>query len=233
MATVTDLMREIHRLRRHAKDLQAELDRGPRQLTLQKKKITLAEEAKLQAQEAIKKLKVANHEREVSLKATNAQVAKHERQLNESASKKEYDALKAEIAAERTKSLQLEDEILAGLLEVDERTARLPELDQNISRARADFTEFERTYASRQSDRTAMLQDTLAKLAEVEREIPEDLRLQYQRQIAAFGEDSMAVVEGNTCRACYTSITAQNMNELRVGKFVACKSCGRFLYFAE
>src|SRR5262245_66460591 len=90
------MLREIHRLRRHAKDLQTEIDRAPRQLALQKNKITLAEEAKTQAQEALKKLKVANHEREVSLKTTNALVAKHERQLNEATSKKEYDALKAE-----------------------------------------------------------------------------------------------------------------------------------------
>ncbi len=233
MATVAEILREIHRLRRHARDLQVELERGPRQLQAQHNKIAAAEEALRLTQEALKKLKVANHEREVSLKTTNSVIAKHERQLNEAASKKEYDALRTEIAAERVKCGQLEDEILAGMMELDEKSAQLPELEKAIPRTKAEYAEFERTFATRQAERLEMLEQTQRQIQEVEDTLPVDVRPQYERLLGQRGEDAMAKVEGTTCTACYTSITAQNMNELRVGMFVLCKSCGRILYLAD
>ncbi len=63
--------------------------------------------------------------------------------------------------------------------------------------------------------------------------LPDDLRVQYNRLVGQRGDDAMAMVDGATCTACYTAITAQNLNELRVGAFVVCKSCGRILYLRE
>ncbi len=86
-------MREVHRLRRFARDLQEQIDRAPQQLKIQKAQGARHEDAARDNQEAIKKLKVAVHEKEVTLKTTHGQIAKHQKQLNEAASKKEYDAL--------------------------------------------------------------------------------------------------------------------------------------------
>jgi predicted nucleic acid-binding Zn-ribbon protein len=43
----------------------------------------------------------------------------------------------------------------------------------------------------------------------------------------------MTAVEGQSCAACYTEITAQQYNELKQELFVLCKSCGRILYLPE
>ena len=117
MASTAELMREIHRLRRFARDLQEQIDRAPRQLLAQKAKVMRQEDAARENQEAIKKLKVAVHEKEVTLKTTHGQIAKHQNQLNEAASKKEYDALQAEIAADRAKCGELEEESLTAMAE--------------------------------------------------------------------------------------------------------------------
>src|SRR5437667_12663744 len=101
MASTAELMREIHRLRRFARDLKEQIDRAPVQLKAQKNRATRQEDAACDNQEAIKKLKVTVHEKEVTLKTTHGQIAKHQKQLNEAASKKEYDALQSEIAADR------------------------------------------------------------------------------------------------------------------------------------
>ncbi len=233
MPTVGETIREIHRLRRHAKDLQADLERGPRQLQLQKKKIAQAEDALKQAQEEITKLKLANREREAAVKATNALVEKHQRQLNEATSKKEYDALKTEIASEGGKVQTLEDQILQAMMEIDEKTARLPEFEKAIQQAKADYAEFESTHETHLGDRKQMLETTLQQIKAVEAALPEDLLTQYHRLVASKGEDAMARVEGTCCTACYVGLTAQNMNELRMGRMVVCKSCGRLLYLAE
>src|SRR5262245_18304635 len=96
-----DLFREIHRLRRYAQELQEQIDRVPRQLKINQAKVTRQEDLRREGQEAVKHLRVATHDKEVSLRTTHQQIAKHQQQLNKAESKKEYDALQAEIAQER------------------------------------------------------------------------------------------------------------------------------------
>src|SRR5205807_2603818 len=92
MTATATILREIHRLRRQAAELQARIDQGPRQLKAQHARIARQEETLRQAQDAVKHLKVTMHEKDVSLKATQQQIAKYEKQLNEVTSKKEFDA---------------------------------------------------------------------------------------------------------------------------------------------
>ena len=67
-------------------------------------------------------------------------------------------------------------------------------------------------------------------LKRVEATLPDDVRVQYDRLVTSKEEGSIAAVEGQTCTACYTDVTAQMANDLRRGDFVLCKSCGRILY---
>jgi predicted nucleic acid-binding Zn-ribbon protein len=233
MAAPAAIFREIHRLRRHAQDLQDQIDRGPRLLKVQQAKITQQEDALRQGQEALKRLKVSNHEKEGLLKATLNQITKHERQLNEAASKKEYDALRAEIESDRRTCQRLEDDILNTMEEIEHRAAQIPELEKGVQRAREEYAEFENNAHSRQADLVTLLGQALQTLKDVEGTLSADVRPQYDRLTAARGEDALAAVQDRTCTACYTGITAQNYNELIQGQFVFCKTCGRILYLPE
>jgi predicted nucleic acid-binding Zn-ribbon protein len=233
MAGPATILREIHRLRRHAKDLQTEIERQPRLLKAQQSKIARQEELLREAQDKLKHLKVATHEKEVQLRSTHQQIAKHQKQLNEAASKKEYDALQTEINNDRQACKRLEDEILEGLAETDERAAQIPELEQSVKRAREEAAQFEKESQARQASLREMLDQAVRQLKEVEGTIPDAVRPQYERLVAARDEQAMAAVENRTCSACYTEITAQNYNELLIGQFVLCKSCGRILYLRD
>jgi predicted nucleic acid-binding Zn-ribbon protein len=226
-------LREIHRLRRHAQDLQERIDQQPRLLKAQQNALAKQEENLREAQEAIKRLKVTMHENEVSLKTTNQHIAKHERQLNEAASKKEYDALKSEIATGRDEVRRLEDEILDAMAEAEERTTQLPQLEKAVQQARAELAQFERDSQARLKDLGAQREQMLRQLAETETVLPADARAPYDRLVKARGEDALAVVQGRTCTACYTEITPQQSNDLMQDQVVYCKSCGRILYLAE
>ena len=227
------LMREIHRLRRFAAELQEQIDRLPRQQNAQQARVARQEELYRGEQDAFKKLKVAVHEKEVTLKTTHTQIAKYQKQLNEAAASKEYDALKTEIAAAREKSQQLEDEILAGMAEGEERAARLPEMEQAVKKAKEEAAQFAKGVAERQAALAAQLAEAQDKLAGVEAEVPAGVRPQYNREVASKGADALAAARDRTCAACYTGITAQQHNELLQGQFVLCKSCGRILYLPE
>src|SRR5882672_10707649 len=95
------VLRESHRLRRYAAELQEQINRFPIQLKAQTARVTRQEDAQREGSDTLKKLKVTVHDHEVTLKATHAQIQKHEKQLNESGSKKEYDALQHEIDADK------------------------------------------------------------------------------------------------------------------------------------
>ena len=133
MPTPVEIIRELGRLHRHIHELEEAKEHGPRLLKAQQTKLTRHENAVKEGQENLKKLKVAIHEKEGSLKSMHQTIAKHEKQLNEAGSKKEYDALQTEIATERQKCAALEDEILTGLGEVDEKTAQIPQLEKALA----------------------------------------------------------------------------------------------------
>jgi predicted nucleic acid-binding Zn-ribbon protein len=226
-------LREIHRLRRLAKGLQEEIDRAPRQLKAQQAKVARQEEMHKESQDAIKKLKVSIHEKEVSVKTTHTQIAKHQKQLNEAGGKKEYDALQTEINADKKTILRLEEEILTAMAEVEDGTIKLPELDQAVKKAKDEFAAFQKGSADRYTSLAEQLQKAVSDLREAEAALPNDIRPQFNRIIASRGEDGLSVVKDRNCTACYTGITAQNFNELMSGAFVVCKSCGRILYLPE
>ena len=233
MPSTAELMREVHRLRRFARDLQEQIERAPRQVQIQKAKVKRQEDAAHDNHEAIKKLKVAVHEKEVSLKTTHGQIGKYQQQLNEAGSKKEYDALQSEIAAAREKCGRLEEEILSAMSETEERTAKIPELDKAAQTAREEFARWEQDSGARLAALKQQLDETQARLKEVEAAVPKEVRSTYDRIVRGKGVDAFAAVENRGCAACRTEITAQQYNELLMGGFVVCKSCGRILYLPE
>jgi predicted nucleic acid-binding Zn-ribbon protein len=227
------ILREIARLRRFARDLKEQIDRAPKQLKVQQAKVARQEELQREGQEAIKKQKMAIHEKEVTLKGTNTLIAKHQKQLNEAGSKKEYDALRAEIDSEKRNCSKLEDDILALMTEMDDRTAQMPELEKNVRTAREDYQKFEAGAGERNAALLQQFNETMAKLKEIEPTIPPEIRTNYNRIVGGMGADAFAAVVDRNCTACYTSITAQNHTELLMENFVACKACGRMLYLPE
>lgn len=230
MAGPAAILRELHRLRSHAKALQNELDRGPQKLKAQEAKVGRQEEVLRQAQEDLKRLKVATHDQELTLKTKVQQIAKHERQLNEAGNKKEYDALQAEINAEKRACSQLEDQILESMEETERQAARLPELEKAIKQTKEESARAVEDIQASRHGLMEQLNEVHKKIAEAEATLPEDIKPTYQRLLGARGEDALAPVNGRTCSACYTDVTAQNYQDLTQDRFLVCKSCGRILY---
>jgi predicted nucleic acid-binding Zn-ribbon protein len=227
------LIREIHRLRRNIRELQEQIERAPRQLKAQQAKVARQEELQREGQEALKKLKVAIHEKEVSHKATHGTISKHLKQMEKAESKKEYDALQLEIKQEREQAAKLEDEILAAITETEERTAQLPLLEQNVQKAKKEFAEWEAGAKDRLANFETQLAEAQAQLKTVEAQLPQNVLSLYHRVVNAMGPEAMSPVEGNICVACSTEITAQTRNELMMENFVMCKACGRIIYLSE
>ncbi len=231
MSTPGQILKEIHRLKRHIKDLDSKLEQGPRAHKAHQLKVTQSEEALHKAQEGIKQLKVKIHEKEVSIKAAQQNIEKLEK--TSVSNKKEYDALRTEIATINKSIRKLEDEILEAMSEVEDKTKAIPESEQALKKAKADATQFESEHQERLTLWSTERQTALEQLAVVEATIPELIRPSYERLVSSKWADAISGVQGRICVTCYTEVTAQMSNELQRGLFVVCKNCGRMLYAEE
>src|SRR4029077_17782541 len=154
-------------------------------------------------------LKVALHEKEVSLKAQQQVVAKHEKQLNEATSRKEYDTLRSEIESDKKACAKIEDAMLEVMEEIETRNLQIPEYEKGVKKGKEDTARVIDDVQTRRNEFTDRLNETLKSIREVETSLPDDVRAMYERLVAVKGDSAMSSVQGRTCTACYTEITAQ------------------------
>lgn len=230
MPSTVETLRELHRLRKLIRDLEEQIAEGPSLLSAEKARLTKAETNLKEAVDGLKHLKVSIHEKETSLKAAHQQIAKYEKQRETASSKKELDAFEHEIGHNRQKVAQLEEEILNGLSEVDERTAKIPEIEKDLTRVKAESATFQKEADERHERLTKELERAKAELVEAEKALPEDNRSQYLREVARYGPEALARVQDKVCSYCNGSLTMQHLREIEAGRYTTCKSCGRILY---
>ena len=203
------------------------------QIKIQHTRAANAEKGYHDAQEALKKLKVSISTNEKTLKEAHQLVEKYKRQLNEASATKEFEALRHEIDGAEAKCQSLEETILTQLGQCDDDTARLPELDTGVKKTKEEVAQFEKDATARRQELEKELTKAQEDLKAAESLLPGDMGEQYRRLVKAKGDDALSMVKNKNCTACYTAITAQNYNDLMVGKLVMCQSCGRILYLAE
>lgn len=226
------ILHELHTYLLRIRSVTEELEEGPRRLKRLKMKVAAAEKGLADQQAAIKATKVGIHEREVSLKANTEKVKKHKRDLDTISSKKEFDALNVEIASLEKRNGDLEDETLQMMTQVEESTAKIPEFEQAIAKAKADYAKVEAEYQAQLPAWQARLAEAKQVAAEKTAQIPEDWKAAFTKLESNEGADSLAGLNGRSCSACYTEVTAQQLAMITNGRVEACKSCGKLLYLA-
>jgi len=224
----------LNRLRRHIRDLQTEIDLGPRVMADQQATLEAERQAHANAYEAIKKLKLLQKDDEGGLKTVEQHIEKYKGQLNSAGSKKEFDAKEWEIKQASAKKDEFEDSILTTITEIEERTANLPAVEKQWATAQADFEQFKKDAAERLVRLQTDLKASQEQLVATEPKLLPDVRAAYDRMVKGYGPDGLAAVVGRACQQCRTNLTEQQRNDLVRGTmFVACPRCGRGLYLAE
>jgi predicted nucleic acid-binding Zn-ribbon protein len=231
--TIVDQLRTLHSVHLRLKELRGGSETAQRALKRFQVKIETEQKKLHDGQEAIKKVKMAIHEKEGAIKDNEATMERHRKQMNEVKTKKEYDALRHEIDNEKQANRVLEDEILELMGQQEEKTKELPTFEKAIQEAKAELSKAEADVVDRREALGQRLAEAEAELKAAEEALPPDVRSQYQRLLAAHGADALGVVADQSCGGCYMEITPQAYNDLKAGRLVACKNCGRLLYLPE
>lgn len=224
---------DLHQILTEMNRVRTELDRGPRQVRAKQR---LLENRQADIEDLQKRLLQARKtadEKELQLKSHDDKLASLQVKLNQATSNQEFEAIKRQMEADQMANSVLEDEIFEVLNRVDT-------IQGKIAAGQAEKAELEQTcetFAKQVSEKEGTLRSELslleASLSVAEKIIPASLQADYRRLVQAHGPNSLAAVDEKACSSCRTTMTAQQMIDLRMGKFIFCRSCGRLLYQVE
>jgi predicted nucleic acid-binding Zn-ribbon protein len=124
----------------------------------------------------------------------------------------------------------LSDEILEGLEKIDQLAGGVKDAEKNLTAGKQELEKARRNVEESASSIRSDLTRLEAELAQSEKALPADLKVDYQRVVRSKGADSLAVVDDGVCTGCGQQITLNMQNELKLSKLVFCKACGRLLY---
>lgn len=230
---VPSIFKECHRLRRHLRELTEEINRGPRVLKAQQARLAAAEQTHKEAYETIKLLKLKQKEEESNLKSIEANLAKLFQRSMEVTTMKEMEATRHETENATSKKNACEDAILAAIMEIEERTADLPNVEKRWADEQTEYKQFTVDAKERLERMLADQAECTTKLAEWDAQLPEDVKATYDRLIKSHGPDGLASVVNHACQQCRTKMTEDKRDNLASGKFLQCGNCGRGLYLAD
>lgn len=232
MATSSQALTTLHELHQRLREVQGDLERGPRQVqirtaTLQKR------QAELQtARDRLKQFKMVADQKNLQLKTNEAKIADLKTKLNVAGSNREYEIITGQIAADTMANSVLEDEILEALTKVDQMQAELKGADEMVKVAEKELQNATADAQAREPGLKEREKSLLAEVTAAEKFLPPDILPQYRRTVQAFGSEALAAVENKVCTSCYVQITSQKLVELRTGKIMFC-TCGRLMYLPD
>ena len=233
MNVTADALRKIHRIHRQLTDLRDRLARGPKQVRAADANVTRLEESHQQAQDTLKQARLMCDQKQLQLKSSEDRIADMKRKRNECSTNKEYQALIEQIAADEMATSVLSDEILEIMEKMDEHQKLVEQTDTQVTKAAEELKRLKDRVEGQREQLELDVARSTGELADAEKELPDDFRVEYDRMVKARGDEALTAVDGEMCGGCYQMITPQMLNDLKLARPVFCKSCGRLLYLSE
>jgi uncharacterized protein len=234
MPATANSLRDLHELHQRAKALRDRLASGPKILAVRQASLANRTAELEVARKALQDSKVQLKKHEHALQGIETKIDDLKVKLNQVKKNDEYKALQNQIAHDQATKSKLEEEILQALDVNETKAADLHKLEGEVKRFAAEITAFQQQNDSQSLAQKQQLAEIETAIIDAENLIPADFRDQYRRIVARYGADALSACEGGSCLGCFTSLTAQVVNDLINDETLSfCMSCGRLLYLTE
>lgn len=233
MPSATSDMKALHHLLLELEEVEGKITRGPRRIAASRRRAE-EREAELETKKAaLLQLRKTGDEKTLQLKTNEAKILDLRAKLNLASTNREFDLIKGQIEADEMANSVLEDEILEVFEKVDAAEQEIAAFDETCKEARADEKRVADQVAAAAEGLQSEADGLKSSIKEAEGILPDAVMERYRRLISAHGAGAMAMVEDSVCNACYVNLEPQMFVEVKAGKFVFCKHCGRLLYLAD
>ncbi|MFT5323349.1 MAG: putative nucleic acid-binding Zn-ribbon protein [Planctomycetaceae bacterium] len=233
MSSATGGLRELHQVHLDLEACHKKLESGPRQIAVFEKRLA-AKQAEIDAQKAqITDQQKAADQKNLQFRTNEQTVADTKAKLNQAKSNVEFDIFKGQITKAEKANESIETEYLELLEVVDAEKSRLVELNGELKAAEAKLQKTKAEFAELEPKVKAQAATLTEELSEAEKCLPTKEMGLYRRLVGAHGASTLAPLDASACSECFVELSPQNIVEVRTGKLVFCKSCGRILYSAE
>jgi len=233
MAVTTAVLRDLHRIHVQLSDLRDRLARGPRQVQVHTQNVAQQQSTLAAAQQTVQQTQIVVDKKQLDLKTSENKIEDLKTKLNGCSSNKEYQTLLEQIAATEMTNSVLSDEILESMEKGDQLELTGSEAKKQVTAAEAELAKCQKRVAAESSVICVDLERLEGELTVAEKELPAEMKVDYQRIIGSKGAEGMSEVESQVCLGCGKKITLNMLNELLLSKPVFCKSCGCLLYTGE
>ena len=169
---------------------------------------------------------------ELAMKELNEAESTYKKRLDMAQNQKEYKAITTELETVQKKQQEHEVTLLGAWNKVEQAEKAHKEHEQTHEQKRAELV-------AKLAEQEAAIKDFAAQTAQKEQERPEKTKAvapEWLEKYAAMRSrvtNPVVPVQADSCTACFYSIPAQMMAELRRKKLLQCNQCYRFLYLEE
>ena len=230
MSLTTGGLKELHQLRVQLADRQKKLTLGPRRIQSHRKLVE-AKRAEIDAHKAdtLSMQKQADGVN-LQIKTNEQKLADLTSKLNQAASNKEFEIIKNQMARDTAANLGHEDTYLELLEKVDVAKEAHVGLESELKDAESSVKAVEAKVADAEPGLKGDAEALEVEIKVAEKCIPSLLRDDYKRMVIVHGADCIASVDEGACTNCFEELSPQLRVEIRMGKVIRCRSCGRLLY---
>jgi len=215
-------------------DLEGRTQRIPEEIealnqTLEETRQALAEKERL-----IEEDQARQRELDLEVASLRDKLSQYKTQLMEVKTNKEYQAMLHEIESAERKIEAKEDQILEGMMAIEEREKVVQEVQREHEKEEKKILGKQSQLESFGAQAESEIVDLRKERGQLEGEMPEELTQQYQRIASVRDGVALAEAKDQSCQGCHVKLRPQLFTEIRTSqRIITCENCNRFLYYAE
>lgn len=171
-------------------------------------------------------------DKELEMKILDQQESEKKTRLDNVASHKEYQSLKAEIDQLKKKQHDLEEQLMTVWNQLENAKKELDSAN-NLCQQQEEKLHQEIKQIEEQISKIAAQRDALLQERQQKEPLVPDEWIQKYAIMRAKVTDPVVPVINESCSACFYKVSTQDLQELKRRKLVQCKDCYRLLYLQE
>lgn len=213
---------ELERSKEYLPDMMGNLDR----------EITEARERLESTKKEVEELRVRQATLELEISSKEADLQKYQQQMMTIKTNKEYDALVAQIDAIKADISSKETNLLTAIESIAGLDKALVEYEESLKQISENNTRQLEILKEKIDSIGDKVSGKVDEREEISSAIPKQVRSVYERVRKGKGGTAVVVIKKRACGACFKTLTAKKIQEIRRSeKILTCDNCGRLLFW--